>query len=148
MNKVDKYEIRESLYYDPANHFWVDVTGNTAVIGMSPLVQETSGSFVAIQLAKAGTSFKKGESIGIVEAEKHVGPLKSRLSGKVRLVNDAVMNNPRLINEQPYDDGWLMEIELTDPSELETLITGQKNISEWFESELKRFNDKGWIAQP
>jgi len=148
MNKVDKYEIRESLYYDSANHFWADVSGNTAVIGMSPLVQETSGSFVAVQFAKPGTTFKKGESIGTVEAEKHVGPLKSPLSGKVRLVNDAVMNNPRLINEQPYDDGWLMEIELTDTRELDGLITGEQNIREWFETELKRFNDKGWIAQP
>lgn len=148
MNKVDKYEIREHLYYDPANHFWLDVTGNYAVIGMSPLVQETSGSFVAVQFAKPGTSFKKGESIGTVEAEKHVGPLKAPLSGKVQSVNEAVINTPRLINEKPYDDGWLMEIEFADSSELDSMITGEKNIREWFSSELKRFNDKGWIAQP
>lgn len=148
MNKIDKYEIRETLHYDPANHFWVDVSGNTAVIGMSPLIQETSGSFVAVQLANPGTAFKKGESVGTVEAEKHVGPLKSPLSGVVRLINDAVINNPRLINELPYDDGWLMEIELTDQDELKSLISGEQNIRVWFETELKKFNDKGWIAQP
>lgn len=148
MGKVDKYEIRERHYYDPVNHFWVDVSGGTAVIGMTPLVQETSGSFVAIQMATVGTSFKKNESIGTVEAEKHVGPIKAPLSGTVRLINEAIILNPRLINEHPYDDGWLMEIDLADPSELESLITGEKKIREWFESELKKFNDKGWIAQP
>ena len=148
MNKVDKYEIRENLHYDSNTHFWLDVSGNSAVIGMSPLIQETSGSFVAIQLAKQGTSFKKGESIGTVEAEKHVGPLKAPLSGTVRLVNEAVINNPRLINEEPYDAGWMMEIDLSDVSEVAALISGEKNIKEWFESELKKFDDKGWIAQP
>ncbi len=148
MNKVDKYEIREGLLYDPINHFWMDVTGNSAVIGMSPLVQETSGSFVAVQFSKPGTSFKKGESIGTVEAEKHVGPLKAPVTGKVRIVNEAVINNPRLINEQPYDGGWLMEIDLNDTSELDAMISGEKNIKDWFEAELKRFNEKGWIAQP
>lgn len=148
MNKLDKYEIREHLYYDPANHFWMDVTGNSAVIGLSPLIQETSGSFVAVQFVKQGASVKQYENIGTVEAEKHVGPLKSPLSGKVLLINEAVIENPRLINEQPYDGGWLMEIELDVGSELDTMISGEDNIREWFKSELKRFNDKGWIAQP
>lgn len=148
MNKVDKYEIRGTLFYDPANHFWVDVTGDTAVIGMSPLIQEISGSFVAIQMSQQGTTFTMHESIGTVEAEKHVGPLKAPLSGRVRSVNEAVINNPRLINDRPYDEGWLMEIDLTDVSELDEMISGEENIKEWFEAELKRFNDKGWIAQP
>ena len=148
MNKVDKYEIREGLLYDPLNHFWLDVSGTTAVIGMSPLIQETSGSFVAVLFSNPVTSFKKGESIGTVEAEKHVGPLKAPLSGTVRLVNEAVINNPRLINEEPYDGGWMMEIDLSDVSEIKGMITGEKNIKEWFESELKKFDEKGWTAQP
>lgn len=147
MNKVGKYEIREALHYDPVSHFWLDVSGNSAVMGMSPLVQETSGSFVAVQLARPGTSFKKGQSIGTVEAEKHVGPLKAPVSGRIRSINEAVISHPRLINEHPYEEGWLMEIELTDPSELTAMITGEKT-REWFEAELKRFNEKGWIAQP
>ena len=145
---MDKYEVRGNLYYDPATHLWIEDAGVFAVIGMSPLMQETSGSFVAIQFAAPGTSFQKNDSIGTVEAEKHVGPIKAPLSGKIRKVNEAVRNNPRLINEHPYDDGWLMEIELANPHELDAMITGEKNIREWFKTELKRFNDKGWIAQP
>ena len=147
MNKAGKYEIRENLHYDPVNHFWMDVSGSSAVIGMSPLVQETSGSFVAVQFAKPGTAFSKGESIGTVEAEKHVGPLKAPVSGRIRSINEAVITHPRLINEHPYDEGWLMEIDLSDTAELKGMITGEKT-REWFEAELKRFNEKGWIAQP
>lgn len=148
MSKVDKYEIRESLYYDPVNHFWLDVENGHGVIGMTPLVQETSGSFVAVIFSEPGTQFAKNESIGTVEAEKHVGPLKAPVSGTIRLVNQAVVENPRLINDQPYDGGWLMEIDLDNPSELDGLISGESNIKKWFEEELKRFNDRGWIAQP
>ena len=148
MNKLDQYEIREQLYYDPVNHFWVDASGPFAVIGMTPLVQETSGSFVAIQVSPAGTVLSRHGNMGMAEAEKHVGPLKSPVSGTVRVINEGVLSNPRLINEHPYDEGWLLEIELSDPTELEAMITGKENIYNWFASELKRFNDKGWIAQP
>lgn len=148
MSKVDKYEIRSNFHYDPTTHLWVEDSGVFAVIGMSPLMQEISGFLVAIQFPEPGTSFQKNESIGTMEAEKHVGPIKAPVSGKIRKVNQAVINNPRLINESPYDDGWLMEIDLANPYELTSLITGENNIKEWFESELKRFNDKGWIAQP
>ena len=149
MKQVDKYQVRTDLYYDPVHHFWMDVTGNKAVIGMSPLVQETNGSFVAIQMGRTGTSFRKNESIGSVEAEKHVGPLKAPVSGKILVVNENVIENPRLINEDPYGEGWLMEIELTHAAvEIAGLVSGEEKVMEWFESELKKFDEKGWIAQP
>lgn len=148
MKQIDKYQVRTDLYYDPVNHFWVDITGNTAVIGMSPLVQETSGSFVAIQIADPGIRFGKNESFGSAEAEKHVGPLKAPVSGKVLTINEHVLNTPRLINEDPYGQGWLMEIELTNKAELDDLISGDENITVWFEAELKKFDEKGWTAQP
>jgi glycine cleavage system H protein len=148
MKQIDKYKVRTDLYYDPVNHFWVDVKGNTAIIGMSPLVQETSGSFVAIQIAEKGTSFSKNESFGSAEAEKHVGPLKAPVSGKVLVVNENVLNTPRLINEDPHGEGWLMEVELTNKAELDDLVSGEGNITAWFEAELKKFDEKGWTAQP
>jgi len=147
MKKIDKYEVRTDLKYDPENHFWVDVTGDKAIIGMSPLVQETSGSFVAVQVEEAGTSLVKGESFGTAEAEKHVGPLKTPVSGKIIAVNDKVIENPRLINADPYGAGWLIEIQLDHIEELNVLVAGEADITSWFESELKKFSEKGWIAQ-
>jgi len=148
MKKINKYEVRTDIYYEPETHFWVNIDGNMASIGMSPLVQETSGSFVAVQMEEAGAEIKKGDGFGTVEAEKHVGPLKSPLSGKILSRNTEVLENPRLINTDPYNKGWLIEMELTNlQNEIGSLISGEEDISVWFESELKKFDEKGWIAQ-
>ena len=148
MTKINKYEVDTGLYYDPAEHFWVKISSDHIRIGMSPLIQETSGAFVAVQMNALDKEFSKGEAFGTIEAEKHVGPLKAPLSGKVTRVNDEVIENPRLINYDPYGDGWLIEMELTNAdAELSGLIFGEENVVQWFESELKKFDDKGWIAQ-
>lgn len=148
MIKIDKYEVDTDLYYDPKEHFWLKIAGKLARIGMSPLKQETSGAFVAIQMNTLHRFLKRGESFGTIEAEKHVGPLKIPLTGKITRVNDQVVANPRLMNYAPYGDGWLMEMEIVSgDKELPELIFGEKNVRQWFESELKKFDDKGWIAQ-
>ena len=148
MKQIDKYLVRTDIAYDPETLFWVDTSGSTAVIGMSPLVQETSGNFVAIQLKEVGEQFSKGEAIGTVEAEKHVGPIKAPVSGKVLAVNNQVIEQPGKLNTDPYGEGWIMEIELSGPTEVHDLVTGENNVIEWFEKELAKFTDKGWIAQP
>ena len=148
MIKIDKYDVDTGLYYDPKEHFWIKISDNHAQIGMSPLIQETSGAFVAIQMNSPEMQLNKGDSFGTIEAEKHVGPLKIPLTGKITNINDHVVENPRLINYDPYGDGWLIEMELTNyDTEVPELIYGEQNIIEWFESELKKFDDKGWIAQ-
>jgi glycine cleavage system H protein len=148
MTKIDKYEVDTGLFYDANEHFWIRISDNVARVGMSPLIQETSGAFVAVQLNAIDKEFAKGEAFGSIEAEKHVGPLKMPLSGKVVSVNQEIIENPRLINYDPYGDGWIMEIELTNAdSEVPDLIFGDHKVVQWFESELKKFEDKGWIAQ-
>ena len=117
MKSIRNFNIRTDVWYDTDEGFWLDIDGSTARIGMSPLVQETSGSFVAIKVEDAGTSFSKGESFGSVEAEKHVGHLKAPVSGKIISINEKVLENPRLLNTDPYGKGWLIELEM---SELET----------------------------
>jgi glycine cleavage system H protein len=148
MNKVGKYEINDQFFYDRDTHFWVDLSEKgVARIGMSPLVQETSGSFVAV-VVDDQKAIKQGESFGSIEAEKHVGPLISPVSGELLEVNQAVIENPRLINTDPYGVGWLIKLALTDQEEeMKRLISGGKNITDWFVAELKRFEEKGWIAQ-
>jgi len=147
MKNVEDYEINDSYLYDPETHFWVEINGSEARIGMSSLVQETSGSFVAIAFDGL-KSIKRGESFGSIEAEKHVGPLNAPVSGKIIAVNEQVIENPRLINSDPYGKGWLIKMKLTDQArEIPELISGKDEILEWFKSELKKFEEKGWIAQ-
>ena len=148
MITIDKYSVDTGLSYDPKEHFWIKISDDHARIGMSPLIQETSGAFVAIEMNSREMNLNKGESFGTIEAEKHVGPLKIPLTGKITNINDDVIENPRLINYDPYGDGWLIEMELTNAAyEVPELINGEQNIIEWFKSELKKFDDKGWIAQ-
>ena len=70
------------------------------------------------------------------------------LSGRITRFNEEITENPRLINYDPYGDGWIMEMELTRADEeVPGLIFGDHNVVQWFEQELKKFSDKGWIAQ-
>lgn len=149
MQNIQGYQIRTDLLYDPAEGFWVDVQGETARIGYNPVMQETAGSFVAVNLKKLGTQIAKGESFGSVEAEKHVGHLKAPVSGIITAVNADVLENPRLLNEEYYGKGWLVEIEMSDAAnELADLISSENDVIEWFAIEIKKYENKGWLAQP
>ena len=148
MKKIKNFNIRTDISYATDEGFWLDINGNTARVGMSPLVQETTGSFVAIRMENIGTSFSKGNSFGSVEAEKHVGHLKAPISGKIISVNEKVLENPRLINTDPYGKGWLIELEISDLNELENLLSGEEKVTAWFKSEIARYEEKGWLAEP
>jgi len=83
-----------------------------------------------------------------VEAEKHVGALKAPVSGRIVRVNDALIQNPRLANEDPYGAGWFVEIELTNfDAEKQELISGETNIRAWLLAEAKKYEERGWIAE-
>lgn len=148
MKQIKNLSIRTDLFYATEEGFWLDVSGNTARIGMSPLVQESTGSFVAVRFEEEGASFGKGQSFGSVEAEKHVGHLKMPVSGTVIAVNEKVVENPRLLNTDPYGNGWLAEIDMTNwEAERSQLLSGENEVEAWFEAEIEKYEDKGWLAE-
>ncbi|MCB9284020.1 MAG: glycine cleavage system protein H [Lewinellaceae bacterium] len=148
MKKIKNLSIRTDLFYATEEGFWLDISGNIARIGMSPLVQESTGSFVAVRFEEEGASFAKGQSFGSVEAEKHVGHLKMPVSGTIVAVNEKVLENPRLLNTDPYGSGWLAEIDLTNwDSEQSHLLSGEAEVEAWFETEIEKYEDKGWLAE-
>ena len=147
MKKIKDFNIRTDISYATDEGFWLDINGRTARIGMSPLVQETTGSFVAIRMEKPGTSFSRGDSFGSIEAEKHVGHLKAPMSGKIISINEKVLENPHLINTDPYGKGWLIEMEMSEIYELDDLLRGDEKVTAWFESEIARYEKKGWLAE-
>lgn len=149
MKKIKDFDIRTDLFYATGDGYWLDVNGQIARIGMNPLMQETTGSFVAVRMENVGASFEKGESFGSVEAEKHVGHLKMPVSGKIVSVNEKVIENPRLLNTDPYGKGWLAEIEMNNwDAEKDGLLSGDTAVEAWFESEIAKMEDKGWLAEP
>ncbi len=148
MFKVKNYEIHPELYYDQKEHLWIKVDGNRARVGIDPLEQETKGAFVVIQLDSIGSVVQKGESFGSLEAEKHVGTLRSPVSGKIAATNSAVLENPRLANADPYNTGWFVEIELSNFDEdKKSLLTGEDALKQWYETEIKKYEEWGWLAE-
>ncbi len=108
------------------SHEWCRAEGNIATVGISDYAQSELGDVVYAELVEPGTELKKGDAIGSLESVKSVSDIYAPVSGKVVEVNPALEDTPELINSDPYGDGWIMKIEMTDPSELESLMDSGK----------------------
>ena len=106
-------------------HDWARIEGDTATVGITWYAQDALGEIVHYEAPPAGTSVAKDESYGEVESVKAVSDLISPLSGEVVEVNDAVVEAPETINEDPYGSGWLVKIRLSDPSEVDDLLDAE-----------------------
>ena len=106
-------------------HEWARRTGATVVVGVTAHAQEALGDVVYVDLPKAGASISAGASFGTVESTKAVSELYAPLSGKVVKVNQALADAPQLINQDPYGKGWILEIEPSQPSELDGLLDAE-----------------------
>jgi glycine cleavage system H protein len=111
-------EIPSELRYRES-HEWVRDEGNgTAVVGISDHAQEALGDMVFIELPEPGMSFNQGEPCAVVESVKAASDIYAPVSGEVIEANAALEDTPELVNTDPYVDGWLFKIKLSDPEEL------------------------------
>ena len=104
------------------DHLWVRVEGKRAQLGLSEYAQDELGEVIAIELPDVGDPLEKGESFGEIESVKTVSDLIAPVSGTVAAVNTDLEDHPSLVNEDPYHEGWLVEIELSDKKEIEELM--------------------------
>jgi len=111
----------EDLKYT-REHEWARVKGKRVVVGITEFAQDQLGDVVYVELPDVGDPVKKGESFGVVESTKAVSELFAPVTGKVVEVNDPLSDAPETINEDPYEEGWLIAIEPSDPEELEELM--------------------------
>ena len=111
----------DDLRYHP-EHDWARVDGDEATLGVTWYAQDSLGELVHYEPPGVGSPVAPGESYGEVESVKAVSDLISPLSGEVLEVNQAVVDAPEVVNDDPYGAGWLVRIRLADPSELETLL--------------------------
>jgi glycine cleavage system H protein len=111
----------EELSYN-AEHDWARIDGEEAVLGITWYAQDSLGELVHFEPPEPGATVAKDESYGEVESVKAVSDLISPLSGEVLEVNQRVVEAPETVNEDPYGDGWLIRIRLTNPSERERLL--------------------------
>jgi glycine cleavage system H protein len=114
-------EFPDGLRYS-SDHEWVQVSGTRARIGITDYAQDALGDVVYVQVPAVGTVVAAGDSFGEVESTKSVSDVYAPVSGAVVAVNDALATAPETINADPYGSGWLCEIEITDPTELDELL--------------------------
>jgi glycine cleavage system H protein len=102
---------------------WVRVNGDQAVIGITDYAQDQLGDIVYVELPwDAGQSVKQEEKFGDIESVKATSELISPISGEVVKVNEELKDRPELINDSPYDDGWMLVVKMSNPSELDSLM--------------------------
>jgi glycine cleavage system H protein len=118
--------MEESQLKFSEDYAWILDMGETARIGLSEYAQEQLGEIISLTIAEIGKFVERGEALGELESQKTVIELASPLSGTVRAVNESVIEDPSLINIDPYGKGWLVEIEMEDPDEVERLMSHEE----------------------
>lgn len=105
------------------SHEWAHVDGSTARIGISDFAQDELGDVVFVELPDESETLAQEDAFGVVESIKAVSDLYAPVSGEVIDVNEELFDAPELVNEDPYGDGWMLEVELDDESELDDLLS-------------------------
>jgi glycine cleavage system H protein len=109
--------VPEELQYTKS-HEWVRTEGDTATIGITDYAQEELGDIVFVELPEEGATFDAGDSFGTVESVKAVSDLYAPVGGEVVEVNETLGDNPEKINEDPYGDGWIVKLRVSDEGDL------------------------------
>lgn len=112
---------REAIYFTET-HEWIKVIGKEAYIGITDYAVKKLTDLVHIELPEVGDEIVQGESFGSIESVKAVSDLNAPVSGKVLEVNEEVISNLDLISNEPYDEGWLIKISISNPTELDSLM--------------------------
>lgn len=108
------------------SHEWILVEGDTGTIGVSKYAQEHLGDVVYVDLPAVGTSLEKGDSLCAVESVKAASDVYVPVSGEIKEVNEELDSSPELINNSPEDEGWIAKIILSNPAELDELLTEEE----------------------
>ena len=115
----------ELLYRD--SHEWVRDEGDgTVVVGISDHAQAALGDMVFVELPEPGTTFGQGDACAVVESVKAASDAYAPVSGEIVDVNSALEDSPELVNTDPYGDGWMYRMQMSDPSELDDLLSAEE----------------------
>lgn len=114
-------EIKEDLKYTK-DHEWIKIDGAVATVGITDFAQGELGDIVYVEVDTLDETLSKDEVFGTVEAVKTVSDLFLPMSGKIIEFNEALNDNPELVNDSPYGEGWIIKVEVSDVNELEQLL--------------------------
>jgi glycine cleavage system H protein len=113
-------------YLYSREHEWIRVDGDVAVVGITEFAQEELGEVVFVELPEVGQVFNTGDELGTIESVKAVAEVYTPVAGEVVEVNDAVVDDPELLNDDPHSEGWLIKIRFSSASDLKELMNAEK----------------------
>lgn len=117
-------DIKEKLKYTK-DHEWVKLEGNIATVGVTDFAQSELGDIVYVEVDTIDEILNKDEVFGTVEAVKTVSDLFLPMSGKIIEFNESLSDSPESINDSPYDDGWIIKVEVSNPDEINQLLNNK-----------------------
>jgi len=121
MKEISELQLPYDVRYTE-DHEWVRVEGQKTKAGISDFAQDQLGDIVYVELPQAGDSFDRGQEFGTVESVKAVAELYMPVGGTILAVNSALEKSPELVNKDPYGNGWMIEVQPSDPAEFEALM--------------------------
>ena len=113
--------VPEGLYYSK-DHEWLKVEGDTGTVGITDHAQSSLGDVVYVELPKAGDAFAAHDTFGSVESVKAVSELFLPVAGEITEVNESLQDEPEKVNSDPYGDGWMVRVRLSNPGEVDGLL--------------------------
>jgi glycine cleavage system H protein len=116
------------------SHEYTHLEGDVATIGITDYAQKELGDVVFVELPQVGSELEAGDELGSIESVKAVSELFSPVTGKVVEINEALADNPALVNTDPYGDGWMIRIHVSDATEVDELMTAEE-YEEYIEKE-------------
>ena len=134
---IEGYLFPDDLYYHK-EHYWAKVEGEIVVMGTNDFAQKLAGQIVYVEMPSVGRAVEQGKPCGSMESGKWVGRIYAPVSGKVVSINQDLEESPELINESPYEKGWICKINPTNlQEELKNLLMGD-NLKQFIKSEILR----------
>ncbi|MFB6252719.1 MAG: glycine cleavage system protein GcvH [Halobellus sp.] len=119
------FEVPEDRKY-MESHEYATTDGDTATVGISDFAQDELGDVVFVELPQAGDEVSQDADFGVVESIKAVSDLYAPVSGTVTAVNEELFDQPELVNQDPYGDGWMLEIDVADENEFDDLLSADE----------------------
>ncbi len=128
MKEISELQFPEDFLY-AKDHEWAKPEGDKARVGISDYAQDQLGDIVFVELPQVGTKRAKGEQFGTIESVKAVSELNMPLGGEILSTNKVLEESPELVNKQPYESGWIIEIKPSAPGELKDLMNREAYLS-------------------
>ena len=122
---MSNYKVPDNLLYTET-HEWLKLEDGTGIIGITDYAQDKLGDVVYVELPEVGIKVNAGDKIGEIESVKTVADLYSPVSGEIIEVNEALVDSPELLNESPYEDGWIFKILLHNKEEINQLLNSKR----------------------